>query len=159
MYVELHLHTCNLGTQTQESRNPFTGEIFAVPIDIGLNSAERSAVRALLADVEASAPDPDTYCRVVLGDGSALNVAVSNLFGDGPCRAFAVEYYSLTPAVASFVHDLASRGNLAIVASVKPLAVALPLPDQRERVASRWPSAYVVASPSDLEHWLRENAR
>ncbi len=56
----LHLQSCNLGTHVRKVKNPFTGEALAVPIDLGLTSSERDAVRALLAEVGASPPDLQT---------------------------------------------------------------------------------------------------
>jgi hypothetical protein len=155
----LHLQSCNLGTQVREVKNPFTGEVLVVPIDLGLTASERDAVRALLAEAGASPPDPDTYCRVVLRDGNRVDVAVGGLYTDATPMAIAVEYNALSPEVASFVHALASRGNMSIISGVDPAVVALPLPTQRTQVASRWPEAPVVEAPSDLEAWLRQNIR
>jgi hypothetical protein len=156
MFV-LHLHTCNLGTEERESANPFTGERIGIPIDSGLTSTERLAVKSLLTTSGATAPDPDTYCRVALPDGSIINLAVGNLFTDNPCIAFALEYDTLTPDVVSFIHALASRGNMAIGSSTDPTVVALPLSEQRNRVLSRWPQVHVVESPLDLEDWIRHH--
>jgi hypothetical protein len=155
----LHLHTCNLGTQVRETRNPFTGETIVYPIDSGLTPAERESARSLLAEAGASAPDPDMYSHVVLSDGSSVNIGVDNLYTDDPCIALALEYYTLNPAVASFVHSLASRGNMAIISTTNPKIVALPLIGQRDRVLSRWPETRVVISHAELEDWLHENIR
>ena len=155
----LHLHTCNLGTHMRESKNPFTGAVFVVPNDLGRTSLERDAVRALLEEVGASNPDPDTYCNIAFPDSSSVSVAVGNLYSNGPCTGFALEYDRLTPAVASFVHALAVRGNLSIISGVEPTVAALPLFEQRERVLSRWPGVQVVESALDLETWLRQNLR
>ncbi len=121
------------------------------------SSTASEAVKGLLSEACASPPDPDTYCSVTLPDRGRLNVAVGTLYTDKQCRGFALEYYALTPGVASFVHALASRGNLAIVSGIDPMVVALPLADQKEKLRSRWPQAPVVQSPSELEDWLRQN--
>jgi hypothetical protein len=158
---ELHLHTCNLGTKTRKGVNPFTGEPLVIHIDLGLTAAEREAVQTLLVEVGASDPDPDYYRRVVLPKGSIVNAAIGPSVNDLklPCIAFAVEYYSLTTEVASFIHALASKGNMSIGSASDPAVVALTLPEQKKRVVQRWPKASVVASPRQLEAWLRQNIR
>jgi hypothetical protein len=143
----------------REITNPFNGETIVIPRVLELTSSEREAVKSLLAEVGASAPDPDTYCSVTLPDGGEVGVAVGNLCAEGPCGAFALEYNALTRGVASFIHTLASRGNLAIMSSSGTTGVAVPSADQKEKVRSRWPEAEIVDSPSDLERWLRQNIR
>lgn len=156
MDFSLHLHTCNLGTQVRKGKNPFTGEVVEFPIDPGLTSAERSAVRALLKEAGASEPDPDNYRRVTFKDKSTVNVAAGALDRKEPCVAFAVECSALTLKVVSLIHDLACKGNMSIGSTVDPAVVALPLADQAKKVSKRWPGASVVESPSQLEFWLRQ---
>jgi hypothetical protein len=156
----LHLHTCNLGTKVRKGANPFTGEPLEFPIDDGLTAAEREAVRRLLAEVRAGDPDPESYCRVVLPEGSVVNVGIGSLNNpDLPCIAFALECSSVNLEVASFIHALASKGNMSIGSAVDPKVVALPLREQRERVVRRWPNALVVTLPGQLEAWLHQNIR
>jgi len=156
----LHLHTCNLGKRVRKCRNPFTNEPIAFPIDRGLTVAERQAVLALLEEARAAEPDPDTYRRVELSDGSIVSVAVGTLADAAPrVVAFGVECSALTAEVALFLYSLASRGNLSVGSSIDPQVVALPLPEQRELVSGRWPKARVTGSPSQLKDWLERNLR
>jgi hypothetical protein len=154
----LHLHTCNLGTAVRTCRNPFTKELVTVPIDHGLTKSERQAVTELLEEVGAGEPDPDTYCRVELPDGTYVNVAVGTLADVDVARvAFAVECSALSLEVVAFVYALASWGNLSIGSSIDPEVVALPHRRQWDRVSKRWPKASVVESPSELKVWLKQN--
>jgi hypothetical protein len=137
--------------------HPFTGEPVAVPLDHGLTEAERQAVRALLEEVGAAEPDPDSYRRVELSDGSIVSLAVGTLDRDAPCVAFAVECSALTAAVAYFLYALASRGNLSVGSSIDPEVTALPRPHQNQRVSWRWPKARLAESPSLLRAWLEQN--
>jgi hypothetical protein len=155
----LDMHTCNLGDQTTETINPFTGDVIVIPIDFGLTSKERMSVRDFLAESGASAPDPDDYCRVMLPRGNSVNVDVGTLYTDVPCRGFAAEYSVLAPEVASFLYELARRGNMTIGSSSDPKLVALTSREQPEGVKARWPQAGYVESPTELEAWLRENIR
>ena len=154
---ELDLRTCNLGSEVKEAANPFTGDPWRVHIDDGLTDDERNAVRALLARVGASEPDPDTYCQIRLSDGSRVNVAIGTLNMAHPCVAFAVEFQSLSPAVAEFVFSLAQAGNMTIRATSTVVAVLSPA--TKVRVQERWPTAQVVGSPVELESWLRRGIR
>jgi hypothetical protein len=61
--------------------------------------------------------------------------------------------------MASFLYALARRGNMSIGSGINPMTVALPRPDQREKVKKRWPDACVVESALDLETWLRQNIK
>jgi hypothetical protein len=153
----LHLHTCSLGTKVRTCRNPFTEQSIAVPIDCGQTKTERQTVGALLEEVGAGEPDSDSYRRVELPDGSIVSVAVGTLADDAACVAFAVECSALTAEVASFLHALASRGNLSIGSSIDPEVVVLPCPRLREQVSGRWPKASIVESPSELGVWLERN--
>jgi hypothetical protein len=155
----LDIHTCNLGHQTREAINPFTDEKLNIPIDLGLTSKEQMAVREFLAESGASPPDSDSFCRVMLLGGDSVIVDVGSLYTDVPCRGFAAEYSVLTLEVASFLFELARRGNMTIGSSVNPTLVALTSREQPEQVKVRWPHASFVESPEGLEAWLRMNTR
>jgi hypothetical protein len=155
----LHLQTCNLGTKVRMLRNPFTNDPVVAHIDQGLTATERQAVRELLEEVKAGEVDPDAYRRVKLPDGSLVDVGVGSLYDETTCGAFAVDCSDLTDQVASFLHTLASRGNLSIGSTIDPQVVALPRREQKERVSERWPKAREVKSPSQLFAWLRQNLR
>jgi hypothetical protein len=154
----LHLQSCNLGTKVRMLRNPFTNEPVVAHIDHGLTATERQVVRELLEEVKAGEVDPDSYRRVKLPDGSLVDVGVGSP-DDNTCGAFAVDCSDLTDQVASFLHTLASRGNLSIGSTIDPQVVALPRREQKEQVSERWPKARVVTSPSQLLTWLRQNLR
>jgi hypothetical protein len=155
----LHLQTCNLGTRARTVRNPFTGATLAVPGDLALTAEDRQAVRALLQEVGAGEPDPDTYRRIELPGGSIVDIAVGTLDDDAPCIGFAVECSDLTAEGASFLYALASRGNLSVGSSIDPQVVALTRPEQRERVARWYPKVSMVGSPSRLRVWLERQLR
>jgi hypothetical protein len=155
----LHLQSCNLGTEVRMLRNPFTNEPVVAHIDHGLTATERQAVRELLEEVKAGEVDPDFYRRVKLPDGSLVDVGVGTLYDENTCGAFAVDCSDLTDQVVSFLHTLASRGNLSIGSTIDPQVVALPRREQKEWVSERWPTVCVVKSPSQLLAWLRQNLR
>jgi hypothetical protein len=159
MGFELHLQTCNLGTAAGTYQNMFTGEIIEVPLDRALTAEEKRAVRALLQEVGAGEPDPDTYRRVELPDGSIVSVAVGTLDDDAPCGGCAVECSALTTAVALFLFALAKRGNLSVGSGTDPEVVAYTRPEQRERVCRWYPKASMAGSPSRLRAWLERQLR
>ncbi len=162
MSFTLHLHSCNVGPELQTITNQFTGESFAIPVDHGLTASELDGVRTLLTDAKVGPPDPETYCRVPLADGSFVDVAIGTLDSiaalgtHAPCIAFAVDCSALTTGVAEFVYELAKRGNMTIGSTLDPSVVSLPVPGQRVRARHRWPNAIVTDSPAKLAVWLRE---
>ena len=87
-----------------------------------------------------------------------VGVEIGNLnSADDKCSALAVDYRTLTPVVAAFIHALAVAGNMSIGSSVDRMIIALPLAEQWEKVGNHWPQACIVETPADLAVWLRRN--
>jgi len=76
MSYSLHFHTCNLGTETRDATNPFTGEKTVFHIDDGLTKAERQATLDLLTRFSATEPDPDGYYYIDTSDGAHIASAL-----------------------------------------------------------------------------------
>ena len=154
----LHLNTCNLGTEVRRMKNPFTEEPVDIPIDLGLTEAEREGVQSLLREVNAGEPDPDTYSRITLKDGSIVDIAIGSLNDTkARCGAFAVECKRLTIEVSAFLFRLAHAGNLSIGPTVGTPVIAVVSSEQVARVAHRWPHVDLVETPQSLNDWLHIN--
>jgi hypothetical protein len=163
MPFDIHLHTCNLGTQTRKVKNPFTGEAIEVPIDPGLNQSERKAVIGLLAEVKAAGPDPDYYYRLTFSDGGLADIVTGTLDGNNPSVSFGIEIYVMTPQVVDFLFRLARAASMCVLPIMNNTVPILTSIAQDDKVCKRWPDAVVVNSADELaafvargyEEWTR----
>lgn len=154
MSVDIHYHTCNLGTQTAMRRNPFTGEEQAVPIDDGLSDAERAAVCNLLASAGAASPDEFGCYVVEFEDGGSAEVFASELAGSEQCDGLMVSLHGLTPGTCAFLWQLCHDGGMAATPIMEDEVVVVATAEQLKQVRGRWPDAIVVGSPEELGHLL-----
>lgn len=156
MSFNLAFSTCNLGDETREMTNPFTGEKLLAHIDDGLTESERKAVLDLFKSNSASERDPDGYYYIEFPDGSHIGVGAFTLEGTDPCVGFAVECDRLTDAAADFLFKLSRAGNMSVGSSIDPDVVALTAAPSDD-VSKRWPGASVLDDPARLAAWLKAN--
>jgi hypothetical protein len=137
--------------------NPFTGEIFEVPIDEGLSPAEVKAVKKLLADRKAEYGNDDEYHRIRFDDGTTICLGFGNLKRKSPIIAVGVELVcpKLTEEAVAFVHSVAKAGGMAFVTGDNERA-AVTTPNDAPKVRHRWPDASTLATPKDLARWLEK---
>jgi hypothetical protein len=154
MSFDILYHTCNLGTRTEERKNPLTGQVQSVPVDNGLSDAERAAVLSLLKSAGAAAADKFGCYAVELSDGGSAEVYSSGLGGPEQCDGFMVSLRGLTPRLTQFLWELCRAGNMVAIPVMEDEVVVVTTEDQLNRVRARWPKAVVVGSPEEFGRLL-----
>jgi hypothetical protein len=152
-----HLHTCRLGGKVQRIPNPFTGEIFEMPIDDGLSAAEIKAVKKLLAEHKAAYGDDDEFHVIRFSDDTTVRLGIGNLRTKRPIKSIGVELIcpKLSDEAVAFVHAVATAAGAAFV-TVDSENAALTAPSDDPKVRRRWPEASILAAPKDLARWLEK---
>jgi hypothetical protein len=154
MSFDIFYRACNLGTRSEQRKNPFTREVRSVAIDDGLSAVEREGVLQLLRGVAGAPRDKSGAYSLDLPDGGSAELFVEGLDGTAKCTGCMVAIRSLTPALVSFLHDLSRAGNMVAMPAMEGPAVIVVDERQRQRVSSRWPDAVIIASPEELGHLL-----
>jgi len=154
MSFSLHFHTCNLGTETRDATNPFTGEKTVFHIDEGLTKSERQATIDLLTSFSATEPDPDGYYYLDTSDGARVGVGAPTLATADKCVAFAVECDKLTPEAAAFLLRLSQASNTTIGSAIHPDVVAFTS-QPNAQLLERWPNSPYLDSSDAARRWLQ----
>jgi hypothetical protein len=149
------LHTRRLGDKVRRGTNPFTGEPFDAPIDDGLDDAERSRVRAILAEQGATGPDPDGYYYIQFEDGTRLGLGFGELDGAHPVVGAAVEITGrhVSEGLLTLVLRIAREANMVLYGD-DPNAVVLTHEPVDSRIQQRWPAATMIHTPAELRAWF-----
>jgi hypothetical protein len=151
----LNLRAHKLEASMRPSINPFTGEPVGFPPHLGLSAAERVAVKEFLE--EFGEGDPDAFSReIALPDGSTVDITLRFLYLDAPCAELTLVCAVPTVETATFVLELAMRGNMSIESMHDRSMVAVPGSVYSEENAHRWPSAELVDTPAELLAWLQD---
>lgn len=148
MPIRLGLHPHNLGTQTQEMTNPFTGARLVAHIGDRATPEEFTAGNVVLTGANAGSPDPDGFQRIELTDGRYMYVAFGSAGGEieinGGLHADAIE----------LVYRLASASGMLVESTIDP-AIKAVLPGQRHPgIDERWPTAVNIDSAESLLQWV-----
>jgi hypothetical protein len=155
----LGLSPCRLRKSPRPMINPFTRETIAqLPM---FSPEECEAVRSFLES--AGPPEEDEFLpewsRLELADGSRIDIEGMDGLEAGMSHGFQLEFHDdSSPAVASFLFELAACGNMAIGSTVGCETVVVTNP-QDEPFAASHPAALharVVGSPAELLAWLCE---
>lgn len=148
--IFLGLHPTNLGTETKEMTNPFTGETLVAHVGDAASESEFNAGVTLLDAVGASSVDPDGFRAIQLPGGCMVSVnfghkgSAINIEG-----GFALDAFRL-------VFDLALAGRMLVTSTIEPDVVAV-LPGHRHAgVEERWPNAVDVDSAESLMEWVQK---
>ena len=155
MSFDIHYRTCNLGTRTVERENPFTGDMQTVPVDHGMSTTGRAAVRKLLASAGASKPDKYGRYTVKFSDGGTAEVFADELEGPEQCDGLMVSLRGMTEQTVGFLWELCREGNMAAIPVMEEDILVVVSEKQRQRVQGRWPDAVAVGSPKELDRLLK----
>jgi hypothetical protein len=150
MSFDIFFKTCNLGTQRESRKNPFTGETVSVPVDEGLTDAQKSAFRHLLHTLNASGPDRFGCYVLDFADGGYAEVSAQGLDGPDKCDGCMAAVSSLSPQLVQFLFDLGRGGNMILIPAMENPPFVVTSEEQKRCVESRWPEAKVVSSPQAL---------
>ena len=147
--VFLGLHPTNLGTETREMTNPFTGEKTIAHIGDVATESQVKAGTTLLRESNASEADPDGYQVVELTEDSYLSIAFGPKGGcvniEGGLESDAIE----------FLFRLAIDSHMLVTSTIDPDVIAV-LPGQRHPgIAGRWPTAVDIESADALLNWVK----
>lgn len=155
MSFDIHYHTCNLGTRTEQRKNPFTRAVQTVAIDNGLSATERANVLKLLQESGAVGPDEFGSYVLDLSDGGSAEVFAKELEGEGSFDGCMVAIRSLTPKLISLLWELCHAGNMVAMPVMENAVSVVSDEQQRRQIQARWPDAVVVPSPEDFGRLLR----
>jgi hypothetical protein len=146
--IFLGLNTRNLGTETREMTNPFTGEKSRAHIDDGATPEELAAGVGVLDSANAAPPDPEGFRRVPLANGRYMCINFESRGGE-----IEIEGGFHTDAITT-VFRLASASGMLVTSTIDPALVAV-LPGQRHPgIDERWPTAVDIDSPESLLQWV-----
>jgi hypothetical protein len=159
MSFDILFQTCNFGTQFEERKNPFTGQLISVAIDDGLTAAEKTAMLKLLRFVKASGPDDFGCYSLDLADGGSAELFAEKLTGEEKCDGCMVAVRSFSPQLVQLLFDLAREGNMVLMPVMDGMAPLAVSEQQCRRVQTRWPEAGTVSSVAELQALLSQGFR
>jgi hypothetical protein len=154
------LHTCNLGGGRKAITNPFTGEVFDVPIDIGLMPSEIEAVQRTFIENGIEGPEytgNEGYGAYI---GKGFEFRCFELDGPNRIESIGVDLRvsNLSDEVLGVILAVARAGNLALTSSSGTLARIVDRTPE-ENLLSRWPDAKTISSIEDVRNWLVSGIR
>jgi hypothetical protein len=153
------LHTCNLGSQTRTSTNPFTGETVESTMDAGLTDDEINALQDVFDENGIDGPEPEGEGYAAYrAEGESLRFRCNDLDEGEPIDGIAAEVVvkQLSDELLTIILDVARAGNLVLTSSVGD-CVRVPIRDPDHKLLQRWPDAVAVSSIAELRQWLQES--
>ncbi len=145
MSYTVALHTCNLGTETAEIVNPFTGETSVVHSGEHATDSEQAAIENLLKDCGATSAGEHGDFNLVFRDGSLIELLLDDCYGTG-----GVALHGFSVEVCDFLIRLARVGNYALLPVVEGSQAIVTSKERADLVRERWADAVVADSAESL---------
>ena len=145
MSFDIFFQPCRFGTEAVEVQDESTGQTRKILPNEPLTAAELAAVRNVLSNANASAPDNYGCYQVRFTNGGSAEIYGSNL--EKGCM---VALWGLTAETLKFLFDLLKAGNWTMIPPTRETRAIASSVNAFKRIPEGFPPTAVCESPAEL---------